>query len=113
VATIVKEVELKLTPTDIVRAIRAFTRRERDELMLEVQRLLNEEDTDVLDFVKAVLPPEVGEREQWPEPPPPTPEGDQEALAAVDDFCGMFPISDPELARWLAEGSELSIFGGG
>ncbi len=42
-------------------------------------------------------------------PPPFTPEGDQEALAAVDDFCGMFPIADPELARWLAESDELSI----
>lgn len=105
-ATIVKDVELELTPADIVRAIRALRRGEQDELMREVQRLLIEEDTDVLDFVQAALPPEVGERKRWLESLPPTTEGDQAALGAVDDFCGMFPISDPELGHWLAERSE-------
>lgn len=111
-ATIVKEVELELTPADIVRAIRTLSREERDELLLEVQRLLIEKDMDVLDFAKAILPPEVEEIELRLEPPPPTPEGDLEALAAVEDFSGMFPISDPELARWLAESDEVGIFPG-
>ena len=44
-SAIVKEVQLELTPTDIVRAIRAFSREERDELILEIQRLLIEQDT--------------------------------------------------------------------
>lgn len=114
-ATIDKKVELELSPADIMRAIRALNREKRDELTLEIQQLLlNEgmnEGTDALDFVQAVLPPEVEEPELWLKPPPHTPEGDREALAAVDDFCGMFPITNLELARWLAESSELSLLG--
>lgn len=110
--TIVKEVQLELTPRDIVGAIRALSREERDELILEIQRLLIEQDTDVLDFISFILPPALAEPEPQPESPPPTPEGDREALAAVDDFCGMFPISDLELARWIAESEEAGLFGG-
>lgn len=111
--TIVKEVELKLTPTDIVQAIRALSREEQDELLLEIQRWLIEEDTDVLDLVTSVPLPGLVELETELKPPPPTQEGDREALAAVDDFCGMFPITDPELARWIAESDEAGIFGRG
>jgi len=106
VATITKEVEPKLTLTDIVQAIRALSRQERDELLLQIQRLLIEEDADVL-----VSLPELTQLETELKPPPPTQEGDREALAAVDDFCGMFPISDPELARWIADSDEAGIFG--
>jgi hypothetical protein len=112
VTTIVKEVQLELTPTDIVRAIRALSREEHDELILEIQRLLIEQDTDVLDLVPFVLLPGAAEPEPRPELPPDTPEGDREALAAVDDFCEMFPISDLELARWIAESEEAGLFGG-
>ncbi len=37
--------------------------------------------------------------EPWPEEPPPTPEGDQEALAAVERIRSMFADVDPEIWR--------------
>lgn len=37
--------------------------------------------------------------ESWPEEPPPTPEGDQEALAAVERIRNMFADVDPEIWR--------------
>lgn len=49
--------------------------------------------------------------EPHPEEPPRTPEGNRIALAAVERMAGMIPISDPELARWLAESPEASIWG--
>ena len=48
--------------------------------------------------------------EPLPEPPPPTPEGDKIALAALDKVHGLFPITDPELGYWIAESEEASIY---
>lgn len=45
------------------------------------------------------------------EEPPPTPEGDEIAREALKRMRGVIPITDPELARWLAESPELSIYG--
>ena len=45
-----------------------------------------------------------------PETPPLTPEGNQEALAAVHRMAGMFDIRDPEIGRWLAESPDLSFY---
>ncbi len=50
-------------------------------------------------------------REALPEEPPPTLEGDDIARAALERMRGVIPITDPELARWLAESPELSIYG--
>jgi PHD/YefM family antitoxin component YafN of YafNO toxin-antitoxin module len=47
--------------------------------------------------------------EPWPEEPPPTPEGDQEALAAVERIGTMFPPLDAETARYIAESEELAL----
>lgn len=44
-----------------------------------------------------------------PHPPPPTPEGDKIALAALDKLHGLFPIADSEVGRWLAESEEAAI----
>ena len=47
--------------------------------------------------------------EPWPEEPPPTPEGDQEALAAVERIRNMFAPLDAETARYIAESDELAL----
>jgi len=47
--------------------------------------------------------------ELWPEEPPPTPEGDLEALAAVERIRSMFPPLDVETARYIAESEELAL----
>jgi hypothetical protein len=47
--------------------------------------------------------------EPWPEEPPPTPEGDQEALAAVERIRTMFPPVDAETGRYIAESLELVL----
>ncbi len=48
--------------------------------------------------------------EPLPKPPPPTPEGDKIALAALDKVHGLFPITDPELGYWIAESEEAAIY---
>jgi hypothetical protein len=48
--------------------------------------------------------------ERIPEPPPPTPEGDRIALAAVEWISGRFPITDPKEARWHAENEEAALY---
>lgn len=47
--------------------------------------------------------------EPWPEEPPPTHEGDREALAAVERIRNMFPPLDTETARYIAESNELAL----
>jgi hypothetical protein len=64
------------------------------------------------EFAKLLVsesPEDVGEA--LPQEPPPTPEGDEIARAALKRMRGVIPIADPELARWLAESPELSIYG--
>lgn len=48
-------------------------------------------------------------QEPWPQEPPPTPEGDLEALAAVERIRTMFPPLDEETARYIAESEELAL----
>jgi len=50
-------------------------------------------------------------QEALPVEPPLTPEGDEIARAALKRMRGVIPITDPALARWLAESPELSIYG--
>jgi hypothetical protein len=48
-------------------------------------------------------------RREWeplPEKPPYTPEGDEIAREALKRMHSVIPITDPELARWLAESPE-------
>ena len=47
--------------------------------------------------------------EQWPGEPPRTPEGDLEALAAVERIRTMFPPLDAETARFLTTPGELLL----
>ena len=47
--------------------------------------------------------------EPWPQEPPPTPEGDQEALAAVERIRTMFPQLDGKTAQYFAESEELAL----
>ena len=47
--------------------------------------------------------------EPMPEEPPRTPEGDREALAAVDRMVTMFPSLDEETARYIAESDQLVL----
>jgi len=95
--------KIKLTPQDVIEALRGF-----DE----------EEWAEVLAFLEAEVPEirfrslSLDDLEPHPEEPPRTPEGNKIALAAVERMAGMIPISDPELGRWLAESPELSIYGG-
>ncbi len=49
------------------------------------------------------------QEEPWSEEPPLTPEGDQEALAAVERIRTMFPPLDTETARYIAESEELAL----
>ena len=44
----------------------------------------------------------------YPQEPPRTPEGDLEALAAIEEIRNMFPPSDRETAYYFAESEELS-----
>jgi hypothetical protein len=114
--TITKEIEL--TPTDVVRALQGFDREQWQELQLEIQAALFLEDVDVTKFAELFTwpPGDSGkvDEEEWgeplPEEPPPTPEGDRIALAAVERMAGSIPITDPELGRWLAESPELSYY---
>jgi len=95
--------QIELTPRDVIEALRSFAEEEWAEVLtfLEAERPLLRSASSPLD-----------ELEPHPEEPPRTPEGNQIALAAVERMAGMIPISDPELARWLAESPELSIYGG-
>jgi hypothetical protein len=94
---------IELTPQDIIEALRSFEEEEWAEVLtfLEAERPLSR-----------FAPVSLDELEPHPEEPPRTPEGNQIALAAVERMAGMIPISDPELARWLAESPEASIYGG-
>ena len=95
--------QIELTPQDVIEALRGFE---------------EEEWAEVLAFLEAEVPDfrlrsvSLDELEPHPEEPPRTPEGNEIALAAVKRMAGMIPISDPELARWLAESPEASIYGG-
>ncbi|MDH7485931.1 MAG: hypothetical protein QHJ81_06605 [Anaerolineae bacterium] len=89
---ITKQVEL--TPRDVIEALRGFEQKE----WAEVLAFLEAEAPDI-----RPRPAPLGELEPHPEEPPRTPEGNRIALAAVERMAGMIPISDPELARWLAE----------
>ena len=95
--------QIELTPQDVIEALRSFEEEGWAEVLtfLEAERPLSRFGFASLD--------ELGPH---PEEPPRTPEGNQIALAAVERMAGMIPISDPELARWLAESPELSIYGG-
>ena len=95
--------QIELTPHDVIEALRSFEEEEWAEVLtfLEAEGPLSRFGSASLD-----------ELEPHPEEPPRTPEGNQIALAAVERMAGMIPISDPELARWLAESPELSIYGG-
>jgi len=122
-AVLLKEIEL--TPDDIVQAVRSFDPNEFDNLQhrLQAEGLFLERtrppywelsvvedapeapaDDDEPAFWKLI------DTEPLPEPPPPTPEGDQIALAALDKIHGLFPITDPELGRWIAESEEVAIY---
>jgi len=114
-STITREIEL--TPADVVRVLRGFSREEWQELQFEIQASLFLEDIDLSGLGLFALPlysgaVEPGEREPLPEEPPPTPEGDRIALEAVERMAGMFPITNPELGRLLAESPDLSRYGG-
>ncbi len=112
--TITKQIEL--TPVDVVQALRGFDSDEWRELQFEIQASLFLKNVDVIRFAELLaLPPysepdETGEEkeEPLPEEPPHTPEGDRIALEAVERMAGMFPITDPELGRWIAASPDLS-----
>ena len=55
-------------------------------------------------------PKPASDEEPIPKPPPPTPEGDRVALAALDALHGLFPITDPEVGRWVAESEEAALY---
>jgi len=94
--------QIELTPEDVIEALRSFEEEEWGEVLafLEAERSLSR-----FGFIS------LDELEPHSEEPPRTPEGNQIALAAVERMAGMIPISDPELARWLAESPEASIWG--
>ncbi|OGO39846.1 MAG: hypothetical protein A2Z04_09620 [Chloroflexi bacterium RBG_16_57_9] len=93
--------QIELTPQDVIEAVKGFREEEREQVLaFLVQELPTlQPNFDLLDTL-----------EPHPEEPPRTPEGDKIALAAVERMAGMIPISDPELARWLAESPDLSIY---
>jgi hypothetical protein len=111
--------EIQLTPDDVVQAVRTFNPDELTDLRQRLQdyglilewaerssvaeaRLESEEETP--EFWKLV------DIEPLPEPPPPTSEGDKIALAALDKLHGLYPITDPKLGYWIAEGQEAAIY---
>jgi len=114
--TITKEIEL--TPADVVQVLQGFDREQWQELQFEIQTVSLLEDVDVIWlaelFVRPPGEPVEADEEEWgeplPEEPPPTPEGDRIALAAVERMAGSIPITDPKLGRWLAESPELSYY---
>ena len=95
--------QIELGPQDVIEALRGFEEEEWGKVLAFLE-------TEVPFF--RFSPASLDELEPHPEEPPRTPEGNQIALAAVERMAGMIPISDPELARWLAESPELSIYGG-
>ena len=95
--------QIELTPRDVIEALLGF----EEEEWAEVLAFLDAEGP-----LSRLGPAYLDELEPHPEEPPRTPEGNRIALAAVERMAGMIPISDPELARWLAESPELSIYGG-
>ena len=96
--------DIALTPADVAEALRRFSPEEQ----AETRALLGDDGDfeDELPFWAYVPPPE-----PLPEPPPPTPEGDRIAREAARRLNGLFPVTDPELGRWLAESPDLSIYG--
>ena len=116
--TIIREIEL--TPADVVQVLREFGPEEWQELQLEIQATLFLEGVDVSALAELFALPLHGEpvelrkeeQELMSEEPPPTTEGDQVALEAVERMAGSIPITDRELGRWIAEGLDLSLYGG-
>jgi hypothetical protein len=117
-AAILKEIQL--TPDDIVQAVQTFG---SDELADLRQRLRNyglilEWAESPSSSNKEKPTPEENIPEFWklidteplPEPPPPTPEGDKIALAALDKLHGLYAITDPQLGQWIAESEEAAIY---
>lgn len=107
--------EIELTPADVVQVLRGFGREEWEELQFEIQASLFLENVDVSELEELFALPPHGEHVEPPEEegePPPTPEGDRIALEAVERMAGLFPITDPDLGRWLAESPDLSLYGG-
>lgn len=101
-ANVVKTVNVKidLTPEDIVKALRSFTAEDWHQM----QHLLVEENINVMHWLK--LP--------WAESndlsvPPPTVEGDQEALAAAESLFHIFDDLDPQVVEWGATSPELAL----
>ena len=94
--------KIKLSPQDVIEALRGF----KEEEWAEVLAFLEAEVPDI-----RLRPVSLDDLEPHPEEPPRTPEGNKIALAAVERMAGMIPISDSELGRWLAESPEASIWG--
>ena len=112
------QVNVKLTPADVVKALLSFTQEDWHELQLEIQRLLIEEDVDVGDWFNFPFPDSEPASDSLapselalPTEPPPTPEGDVLALAAAEELFTLFDDLDidPELARWGATSEEISL----
>ncbi len=104
--------EIDLTPTDMVQALRVFSQAEWQALKLEIQATLFLEDVDIGEFTELLTWLYQEKLEPLPENPPPTPAGDQIALAAVERMAGSIPITDPDIGQWLAESSDLLYYEG-
>lgn len=92
----------KLTTVDVIEALKEFREEDWAEIVLFLE-------SQALIPWRGLGP--LREGEPYPEDPPPTPEGNAAALAAVERMAGMIPIRDPELVHWLAESPEASIWG--
>ena len=91
--------EIELTPADVADTLYEFGPAQWEQVrhILWKKRLSTEER----------LPLDLDDLEPLPTEPPPTPEGDEIARAALKRMRGVIPITDPDLTRWLAESFEL------
>ena len=111
--------EIRLTPDDIAQLVHTLDSDELTDLRQRLQNYglildwterssMNKETSaqqeDVPEFWKLI------DVEALPEPPPPTPEGDKIALAALDKIHGLYPITEPKLGHWIAESQEAAIY---
>lgn len=110
-ATIVKtvEVDVSLTPVDVMKALLSFTSEDWHHLQLEVQRLLIEDGVKVSHWFNFPPSDNLSNLSDLPTPPPATPEGDREALAAAEELFTLFNDLDPELARWGATNGDIRL----